>query len=237
MLSYRTIGTGTPIVFLHGVGISSWMWGAVVSQLQGHQAILVDLPGHGDSNAIPWHSLPQSAAMVTQLMDHLELDQVQLVGLSLGGYVTLEALAAYPDRFSKAVISGVHAGGMPNQGLMIALSALMAPLACRPFFAARTARALGGPNVDIAAFQREAARTRPAAFRRASINATRFELPVGLGRFSGPLTVCCGAREHPLIKDSADVISIAVPHGSTFIAEDAGHGWPIVEPELFAALL
>lgn len=239
MLRFDRMGRrgGTPMVFLHGVGISSWMWRDVAARLPDADVILIDLPGHGESRDIPWHSLADSADQVVAVLDHLCLGPVQLVGLSLGGYVALKALAAAPDRFSKAVISGVHAGGMPNQTLMVLMSGVMAPLARLPFFAARTAKMLGGPDVDVQAFQIEAAKTRPAAFRRASIDATRFELPHGLDRFGGPVTICYGSQEHALIQDGARIIARAFPQADTFVADHGGHGWPVVQPGLFVSVL
>lgn len=239
MLSFERLGRegGTPIVFLHGVGISSWMWRDVAAQLPDADVILIDMPGHGRSGDIRWKSLPDTAAKVVAVMDHLRLEQAQLVALSLGGYVALEALAAYPDRFHDTVISGVNASAMPNQKMMVIMSALMAPLAGLKYFSARTAKMLGGPNVDIAAFQREAAKTRPSAFRRASINATRFELPGGLEHYQGGLTMCCGENEHPLIRDALPIIANIVPQTRTFIAEGGGHGWPIVQQDRFVALI
>lgn len=239
MLRFDRMGRdgGTPIVFLHGVGISSWMWRDVAAQLPDADAILIDLPGHGRSRDIRWTSLSDTAAQVVAVMDHLGLEQAQLVALSLGGYVALEALAADPERFHDAVISGVHAGGMPNQTMMVIMSALMAPLAGLKPFSARTAKMLGDPNVDIAAFQIEAAKTRVSAFRRASINATRFELPEGLGRYCGGLTICCGEKEHPLIRDALPIIAGLVPQTRTFVAEGGGHGWPVVERDRFVPLI
>lgn len=239
MLSYERMGrdTGDPIVFLHGVGISSWMWRDVATQLPDEDTILIDLPGHGRSRDIPWTSLSHSATQVVTTLDQLGVKQAQLVALSLGGYVALEALAAHPNHFHDAVISGVHAGGMPNQMLMVVMSALMAPLAGLKPFSARTAKMLGGADVDIAAFQREAAQTRAAAFRRASIDATRFELPDGLSEYRGGLTMCCGSTEHPLIRESLTEIANIVPRTTTFVADGGGHGWPVVQPERFLPLI
>lgn len=228
---------GSPIVFLHGVGISSWMWRDVAAQLPDANVVLIDLPGHGRSRDVPWKSLPDTAAQVVAVMDHLGMDQAQLVALSLGGYVALEALAACPERFHDAVISGIHAGGMPNQMMMVIMSAIMAPLVGLKSFSARTAKVLGCPNAEVAAFQSEAAKTRASAFWRASVNATRFELPARLGRYYGGLTMCCGADEHALIRDALPIIAGIVPQTRTFVAEGGGHGWPVVQRDRFVSLI
>lgn len=239
MLGYERVGPlgGETFVFLHGLGTTSWMWGEVVAQMPDQDLLLIDLPGHGASNAVPWRSMGQSAERVIDVLDTLRLDKVTLVALSLGGYVALEVLAKAPSRVSRAVISGIHAGGMPHQGLMVAMSWVMAPFTRLPFLTAKTARMLGGPDADVAGYQRAAATTRISAFRRASIDATRFELPAGLDRFTGPLTICCGDREHQLIRDSLEIIPDAVPDGRRFLAEGGGHGWPVVQPDDFVTLV
>src|SRR5258706_3623393 len=49
-LAYERIGSGEPLVLLHGIGHRRQAWGAVLDWLAPHrQLILVDLPGHGDS--------------------------------------------------------------------------------------------------------------------------------------------------------------------------------------------
>ena len=49
-LAYERIGSGPPLVLLHGVGHRRQAWGAVLDRLTPHRdVILVDLPGHGES--------------------------------------------------------------------------------------------------------------------------------------------------------------------------------------------
>ena len=49
-LAYDRIGSGPPLVLLHGVGHRRQAWGAVLDRLTPHRDVIaVDLPGHGES--------------------------------------------------------------------------------------------------------------------------------------------------------------------------------------------
>src|SRR5204863_292870 len=62
-LAYERIGSGPPLVLLHGVGHRRQAWGAVLDRLTPHRdVILVDLPGHGESPPLE-HGLPIVAAL------------------------------------------------------------------------------------------------------------------------------------------------------------------------------
>ena len=64
-----------------------------------YQTIVVDLRGHGQSDkpAGPY-SMPMFAADVIALLDHLNINEVHIVGLSMGGMVAFELALAIPDR-------------------------------------------------------------------------------------------------------------------------------------------
>lgn len=237
MLRYTRMGPqdGPVVVFLHAVGISSWMWHSVVAHMPEVQTLLIDLPGHGDSNALPWQDLSTTAKAVADVIEQEASGKpVHLIGLSLGAYVGMTLLSQQPQRFETAFLSGMHAGGMPNRWAMRTLSTLMAPFATRPFFARKTAGMLGGDTADVDAFVAEAGRTRPQAFRRASIDAVEYALPDNLERIEARVMVASGSKEHPLILHSLDEITSRIPHSGKFQAQGLGHGWSGQDPALFA---
>src|SRR5947209_3850281 len=79
-LHYRIIGTGIPLVLLHGFGVSSYLWQATLPYLSAqHQVILVDLPGHGRSSYVsPWR-LRTMAPLLAQWLRWLQLPPVALM--------------------------------------------------------------------------------------------------------------------------------------------------------------
>jgi pimeloyl-ACP methyl ester carboxylesterase len=93
-LAYARLGSGRPLVLLHGLGCSRRQWNAVVPALAADFDVLaVDLPGSGDSPplAAGVEATPAVLAdVVADLLDALGVGPAHLVGNSLGGWVALE---------------------------------------------------------------------------------------------------------------------------------------------------
>jgi pimeloyl-ACP methyl ester carboxylesterase len=93
---------------LHGLGGTKASFLPTVGVLapQGRRVIAADLPGFGDSDKpIGARYDPKFfSRSVIALMDALALDEVDIVGHSLGGRVTLEVVMHAPERFGRAVL-------------------------------------------------------------------------------------------------------------------------------------
>ena len=98
-LSYQTRGTGPALVFLHGFMESSTMWDYVSLQTLPNQQIFIDLPGHGQSDLLTGDgdpSMQQMAEHVSEVLSDLGIEQFDVVGHSMGGYVALELKQMLP---------------------------------------------------------------------------------------------------------------------------------------------
>ncbi|MEM9580946.1 MAG: alpha/beta hydrolase [Pseudomonadota bacterium] len=239
MIDFEVRGpdNGTPVVFLHAVGVDSWMWTKVLEHLGEIRAILVDLPGHGRSNTCPWVSLEHSAALVCEVVNEHCPDGAHLAALSLGSYVGLLAMVQQPTLFRSAILSGIHAGNMPRKLLMYMMSAALAPLATRPFMAKKTAAVFGVETDETESFVKSATRTTTSAFRRATNDVVAFEMPASVAQIQTPVLFAAGADEHELILSALKRFEHALPLGSSTTIPDGGHGWPAKNPDAFAALL
>jgi 3-oxoadipate enol-lactonase len=89
-IAYTDQGKGTPILFIHGYPLSKAMWDPQVKGLSSNfRVITLDLRGHGESEAPLWlYTVEMFADDIRALLDHLSIDQVVLVGFSMGGYIT-----------------------------------------------------------------------------------------------------------------------------------------------------
>ncbi|MCV3272335.1 alpha/beta fold hydrolase [Roseobacter sinensis] len=229
---------GAPeLLFLHAVGISSWMWRDVAAALPAYRLLLIDLPGHGQSRDLPWRSLEESADKVAEAVAATGRSApLHLAALSLGSYVGLHLCLRHPALCQSALLSGIHPGGMPKRALMKLVSALTAPLAPRPFFARRTARMMG-PDVDVDGFVEAAAQTRVSAFRRATNDVVDFECPADAAPPQTRLAFIAGGREHPLIREGLATFERRFEGSVSAIVPGLGHGWAGEDPQLFARFI
>ena len=109
-LYYETIGTGRPMVLLHGGLGSGEMFGPILAPLAAeHQVILVDLQGHGRTADIDRPlDLRLLADDIAALIDHLDLDRPDVVGYSFGGGVAFWTAVRHPDKIGKLVMASAH---------------------------------------------------------------------------------------------------------------------------------
>lgn len=108
-------GTGPALVLLHGLGDSHQTWSKVVPALARSRRVLVpDLCGHGHSGrpdatyTLDWH-----ARMIAAWLDHLRIDEVDVVGHSFGGGVAQWMLLDPAHRVRKLGL--VSAGGLGRE--------------------------------------------------------------------------------------------------------------------------
>ncbi|MCF0069395.1 alpha/beta hydrolase [Dyadobacter sp. CY261] len=99
-ISYNIYGTGpATLLFLHGSFIDQTYWKQQVSFFkEKYQVVTMDLAGHGESgtNRGEW-TLEGMAEDVVTLIKELRLENVILVGHSLGGNLALIAASRHPD--------------------------------------------------------------------------------------------------------------------------------------------
>ncbi len=112
-VSYAEIGEGEPIVFVHGLAGSWHNWLENLPHFgRGHRAIALDLPGFGESPMPDWEiSMAAYGRMLNEFCERLGLERVAaLVGNSMGGFVTTEAVNEEPQRYERLVL--VSAAGV-----------------------------------------------------------------------------------------------------------------------------
>lgn len=111
-LYFHDVGEGSPLVLLHGSGpgVSGWSnFGANLPALSAqHRTIVLDQPGFGRS-PVPEMDRPYgdiAAAAVVDLLDELGLEQVDLLGNSMGAATACRVVLAHPDRVRRLVFMG-----------------------------------------------------------------------------------------------------------------------------------
>lgn len=90
----------TPLVLLHGLTFDRTMWAPALAELEGldpqRRALVIDLPGHGASEAWPAYGLESVAEAVHRAVQEAGLDAPVLVGHSLSAIVASVYASRYP---------------------------------------------------------------------------------------------------------------------------------------------
>jgi pimeloyl-ACP methyl ester carboxylesterase len=94
------------ILFIHGLFSSHLEWMNVTSFLTDYNLVAVDLPGHSRSKEIPFSFENSVNALYGLITRKGLIGKVHIVGLSLGGFVTLELARRYPGAASSVFASG-----------------------------------------------------------------------------------------------------------------------------------
>lgn len=110
-IDYRDEGAGTPVIFVHAFPLNQTMWDDQLVALRTRcRVITLDLRGFGRSDAPQGtYLMSQMAADVRGLMSALKIDRAVLVGLSMGGYVSLAFYRDYPDAVLALVLADTRA--------------------------------------------------------------------------------------------------------------------------------
>jgi pimeloyl-ACP methyl ester carboxylesterase len=112
-IEYRERGSGTPVVFAHGVGVNGDLWRKVAPELAaGHRVIVPDLPLGGHSIPLsgePDMSLPGLADILSSFFDALDLEDATLVANDTGGAITQALIGRRPERIGRLVLTSCDA--------------------------------------------------------------------------------------------------------------------------------
>ena len=127
----QEIGSGPPMLFIHGIATSGVSWAALAARATGFRCLIVDRPGTGLSQPLTRSIDPATLAelsdvFVADVLDALELPSAHVVASSLGGFVALRSAAATPERVDRMVQFSWPVGA-PTRRLPVLLRALSLP--------------------------------------------------------------------------------------------------------------
>jgi pimeloyl-ACP methyl ester carboxylesterase len=224
------------LLFLHGLGVSSWMWTEQVEALQDrYHCLTVDLPGSGDSYQQPWISFADTAVHLAALIrERASGQRAHVVGLSLGSYTALRLLADHPDVVLSMIVSGVSV--RPLSGIYRALTPLMAAVYGWDWLINLSAKMMQLPEEAAVLFRRDSKRLTPETIKRTYAEVMTFTLPEVLTTRTQPILAVAGDKEARPVLDSLPDFR-RVPSAVAAIAPNAHHTWNAEHPALFADMI
>jgi len=111
-LHYRELGQGAPLLILHGLFGTSDNWQTLAKRWAdaGHRVIVADLRNHGRSPHADQHTYELMSTDVLELFDTLQLQDVTLLGHSMGGKVAMRFALDHSERLARLVVVDIAPG-------------------------------------------------------------------------------------------------------------------------------
>lgn len=94
------------VILIHGFPLNKTMWNAQITALkEDFRVVAYDIRGHGNSHSSDvGFSMGLFANDLIALMDTLKIDKAVVCGFSMGGYIALNAIEKYPERFNALLL-------------------------------------------------------------------------------------------------------------------------------------
>lgn len=106
-LHHESAGQGPPLLLIHSLGTASWLWREQVRHWSAaHRVVTADCRGHGATTFRGGAALEDTAKDLAALAVALDLRDLVVVGLSMGGVIAAHLQALVPERVRGLVLSG-----------------------------------------------------------------------------------------------------------------------------------
>jgi len=208
-----------PILLTHGFGASSAMWELNLAALANERRVLAwDMRGHGLSHAPEdpeAYGVEQSVGDMLALLDLLEAPEAVIIGMSLGGYLSLAFHARHPRRVRALVLVDTGPGFRRDE-----------PRAQWNAYAERTAAALEREGLGALSHGAETGRHTDArglihTARRAMAQHDAHVIE-SLDRIDVPTLVIVGAQDANFLR-AAEYMAQRIQGASMVVLQGAGH--------------
>jgi pimeloyl-ACP methyl ester carboxylesterase len=246
-LDYRDQGEGLPVFFIHAFPLNQTMWDEQLHEFRKMcRTITLDLRGFGNSEVPPGpYLMDRMSADVRGLMSALDIEDAVLVGLSMGGYISLAFYRNYPGAVKGMVLADTRASSDTHEARKrrlgsaekaeregtSAIAADMVPLLLgrstierKPEVVSRIRTMIEANSpAGIAAAQRGMAERPDSTYILAGIDR--------------PTLIVVGSEDSLTPVAEAEALRNGIPHSRLCVIKDAGHLTNLEQPAQFNSAL
>jgi pimeloyl-ACP methyl ester carboxylesterase len=239
-IHYFRVGEGPPLLLLHGLLGGSFAWRRNMQALsQGHTVFALDLPGHGENDARSHVDCSMLAQVdrVSSLLKRLNLEEVDVMGCSWGGAITMLLAAQSPKLRSLVLVAPVNPWPKLGTGRIRFLNGRLGSAFLKavwpishPLYRIALARMYGDPgrlsSETVKGYRYQIMRTGRvnnilSTLRgwEKDVDALRTAIP----KIKAPSLLIWGTRDGAVDVRSAEPLRRALPRCELAMIEGAGH--------------
>ncbi|CAH2465388.1 MULTISPECIES: alpha/beta fold hydrolase [Bacillus cereus group] len=240
VLHYREFGdTSSPlIVFIHGGGVSGWMWDKQIKHFTNFHCLVPDLPEQGKNSNKDHFSINFSAKKIIELIEEKGQGKtVIVIGFSLGAQVLIAMLSMKPDLIQYAMINSALVKPIPFAKTLISSLGLTYSLIKSKTFSKIQAKSMYIDEKYFDNYYHDSCQISKNTFMRILEENMSFTIPKGFENANSNILVTVGEKEKNIMKKSVTEILKNNPNCTGIIISKIGHGIPLANPKLFNTLI
>lgn len=224
-LAYRVAGVGSPLILLHGYGISGYLWQRALPYLaREHQVFLLDLPGHGRTRLTGAWRLREVAPLLILWLQEMKLPPIALMGQSMGGAIALHLAASTPELVERLIL--VSSAGLPLQATL-------------PTLVRRSARSIFQPGSGGYPLMmlRDTLTPRPRVWWQSAQEMIISDFRPEIAQIKQPTLIIWGERDLLLPIELGYALHQALPEAAFVTLAQSGHRPMLTQPAAFSQIV
>ncbi|MDZ4710668.1 MAG: alpha/beta fold hydrolase [Saprospiraceae bacterium] len=243
-LCYDDWGQGIlPVLFIHGFPFDKSCWHPQMKALKSdHRVIAYDIRGFGKSSInldIP--DMDRYADDLIRFMDQLGIQKALLCGLSMGGYILLNAVQRFPDRFVAIVLCDTQCmedtaetKEKRNISIRQVMSGRLAEFADQ-FMSKLFDPETVTPTSELYSQVKQIILSTPSETITGALNAlkNRREMCSSLQHIELPTLIICGEQDMLTPMEKSEALHQGIAGSEIYPIPNAGHLSNLEQPELF----
>jgi pimeloyl-ACP methyl ester carboxylesterase len=230
-------GAGEPLLYLHGASGAAWL-PFLQTLTARYDVIAPEHPGFGESDTPDWlDTIHDLAYFYLDVIEQLELDNVHLIGNSLGGWLAAEIAVRNTSRLASVTLcnaAGLHVAGVPqSDSFMMSEDQRLREFFYDPKKAEEMVARVMHPDREDKMLKNRATVARMSWQPRAHDP----HLPKWLHRIDVPTLILWGEHDKSFPKEHAQAYHQAIAGSKLKFIAKCGHVPQIEKPDEFIAAL
>ncbi|WP_428538744.1 alpha/beta fold hydrolase [Rhodopila sp.] len=254
-LHYEESGSGVPVIFVHEFAGDHRAWEAQMRHFgQRYRAISYAARGYPPSDVpddVAKYSQARAGDDIVSVLDHLQIDQAHVVGLSMGGFATLHFGLRHPGRALSLCVAGCGYGAEAGQRekFRSEVTAVAAFLDQNGIEAFAAKYAYGPTRVQFEnkdprgfdEFKRQLAEHSAVGARNTQLGVQRerpslYDLTEQMAALTVPVLILTGDEDWPCLQPAL-LMKQTIPTAALSVMPNCGHTINLEDPDQFNRLV